>query len=137
MGYEAPILPPPATYQGDFFKGSRKHCNSHVAKSPIFDFFCYPDIADGLVGVGLITQSEDSPGMIVLDKGHNDMSKFLNRILGLKVDLQNLLFRYFSDTLAAIISNAKRIGTYDQACPNHSLISMEVVHLSLSCPGHP
>ena len=37
------------------------------------------DIADGLVGVGLITQSEDNPGFLTLDKGYNDMSKFLNR----------------------------------------------------------
>ena len=62
------------------------------------------------MGVGLITQSEDNPGQIVLDKNHNDMSKFLNRILGLKVDLQNALFKYFSDTLAAIITQAKRSG---------------------------
>ena len=37
------------------------------------------DIADGLVGVGLITQNEDMPGMLTMDKGYNDMSKFLNR----------------------------------------------------------
>ena len=74
------------------------------------------DIADGLVGVGLITQSEDMPGMLQLDKGHNDMSKFLNRILGMKVERQNLLFRYFADTLNAIINQAKRSGKYDQVC---------------------
>ena len=37
------------------------------------------DIADGLVGVGLITSSEDCPGVLTLDKGYNEMSKFLNR----------------------------------------------------------
>jgi hypothetical protein len=42
-------------------------------------FFSLSDIADGLVGVGLITQSEDNPGFLTLDKGYNDMSKFLNR----------------------------------------------------------
>ena len=63
MGYEIPIVKPPADYPGDFFK----------------------DIADGLVGVGLITQSEEHHGVLTLDKGYNDMSKFLNRILGLKV----------------------------------------------------
>ena len=62
------------------------------------------------MGVGLITQSEDMPGMLTLDKGYNDMSKFLNRILGLPVNLQNMLFQYFSDTLAAIITAAKRSG---------------------------
>jgi len=92
MGYEQPIVKPPSDYQGDFFK----------------------DIADGLVGVGLITSSEDCPGVLTLDKGYNEMSKFLNRILGMHVEKQNLLFKYFSDTLAAIISQAKRSGRYDQ-----------------------
>jgi len=46
--------------------------------------------------------------------GYNEMSKFLNRILGMHVEKQNLLFKYFSDTLAAIISQAKRSGRYDQ-----------------------
>jgi len=92
MGYEQPVVKPPADYPGDFFK----------------------DIADGLVGVGLITSSEDCPGVLTLDKGYNEMSKFLNRILGMHVEKQNLLFKYFSDTLAAIISQAKRSGRYDQ-----------------------
>ena len=70
------------------------------------------DIADGLVGVGLITSSEDCPGVLTLDKGYNEMSKFLNRILGMHVEKQNLLFKYFSDTLAAIISQAKRSGRF-------------------------
>ena len=63
------------------------------------------DIADGLVGVGLITQNEDMPGMLTMDKGYNDMSKFLNRILGMPVNLQNLLFKYFTDTLNSIIDS--------------------------------
>ena len=54
------------------------------------------------------------PGMLQLDKGHNDMSKFLNRILGMKVEKQNLLFKYFADTLNATINQAKRAGKYDQ-----------------------
>ena len=80
----------------------------------IYHFVYLLDIADGLVGVGLITQSEDMPGMLQLDKGHNDMSKFLNRILGMKVERQNALFKYFADTLNAIINQAKRSGKYDQ-----------------------
>ena len=75
---------------------------------------CISDIADGLVGVGLITSSEDCPGVLTLDKGYNEMSKFLNRILGMHVQKQNLLFKYFSDTLNAIIQGAKRSGRYDQ-----------------------
>merc|ERR1719397_244694 len=108
MGYEQPIVKPPADYKGDFFK----------------------DIADGLVGVGLITSSEDCPGVLTLDKGYNEMSKFLNRILGMHVEKQNLLFKYFSDTLAAIISQAKRSGRYDQGILDVGMTQEDHVELA-------
>ena len=44
---------------------------------------------------------------------YNSISKFLNRILGMEVALQNALFKYFSTTLAAIILEAKRSGRWD------------------------
>lgn len=91
MGYESPLVPPPSDYKGDFFK----------------------DVADALVGVGLIVNSEQMPGVLSLDKDYNNMSKFLNRILGMPVDLQNRLFKYFTDTLAAIVGQAKRLGRFD------------------------
>jgi hypothetical protein len=37
------------------------------------------DVADALVGVGLICNSENMPGVLMLDKDYNNMSKFLNR----------------------------------------------------------
>ncbi|KAI5695682.1 hypothetical protein M8J75_001855 [Diaphorina citri] len=91
MGYESPIVPPPSDYKGDFFK----------------------DVAGALVGVGIITNNEVSPGMLILDKDYNNMSKFLNRILGMPVELQNRLFKYFTDTLAAIVIQAKKAGRFD------------------------
>ncbi|XP_055535326.1 protein strawberry notch isoform X2 [Wyeomyia smithii] len=91
MGYEQPLVPPPSDYIGDFFK----------------------DIAGALVGVGLIVNSEQMPGVLSLDKDYNNISKFLNRILGMPVELQNRLFKYFTDTLAAIIEQAKKRGRFD------------------------
>lgn len=91
MGYEGPLVPPPQDYKGDFFK----------------------DVADALVGVGLIVNSENMPGVLSLDKDYSNMSKFLNRILGMPVELQNRLFRYFTDTLAAVVTQAKRTGRFD------------------------
>ncbi len=114
MGYETPQVAPPADYQGQFFK----------------------DIADGLVGVGLIVQSEDCPGVLTLEKGYNDMSKFLNRILGLKVELQNVLFKYFSDTLAYIVSQAKREGRYDQGILDVGLTEEDHVELVKTLAFH-
>ncbi|KAL7728457.1 hypothetical protein ACLKA6_005214 [Drosophila palustris] len=91
MGYETPLVPPPTDYSGEFFK----------------------DIAGALVGVGIIVNSESHPGVLSLDKDYNNISKFLNRILGCPVDLQNRLFKYFTDTMAAIINQAKRSGRFD------------------------
>ena len=91
MGYESPMVPPPADYKGNFFT----------------------DVAGALVGVGLIVNSEVNPGVLSLDKDYNSISKFLNRILGMPVELQNRLFKYFTDTLAAIITKEKRMGRFD------------------------
>lgn len=49
--------------------------------------------------------------MICLDS--YNMTRFLNRILGLPVGLQNKLFNYFTDTLGALIQQAKRMGKWD------------------------
>uniref|UniRef100_A0A8C2ASR1 Protein strawberry notch homolog 1 n=1 Tax=Cyprinus carpio TaxID=7962 RepID=A0A8C2ASR1_CYPCA len=69
-------------------------------------------IRNGLIGVGLINV-EDRSGVLSLDKDYNNIGKFLNRILGMEVHQQNALFQYFSDTLSAVIQNAKKSGRYD------------------------
>ena len=68
--------------------------------------------------------------MLTLDKGYNEMSKFLNRILGMHVEKQNLLFKYFSDTLAAIIQQAKRSGRYDQGILDVGMTQEDHVELA-------
>ncbi|XP_067135258.1 protein strawberry notch homolog 1-like isoform X1 [Centruroides vittatus] len=90
MDSEVPLVPPPTDYEGDFFA----------------------DIRNCLVGVGLITEDERT-GFQGLDKDYNNMSKFLNRILGMEVHLQNRLFKYFTDTLEAVIQHAKKTGRWD------------------------
>uniref|UniRef100_A0A8C9W136 Protein strawberry notch homolog 1 n=1 Tax=Scleropages formosus TaxID=113540 RepID=A0A8C9W136_SCLFO len=77
-------------------------------------FFFPPsaEIRHGLIGVGLINV-EDRSGILTLDKDYNNIGKFLNRILGMEVQQQNALFQYFSDTLTAVIQNAKKNGRYD------------------------
>uniref|UniRef100_A0A668AGB1 Protein strawberry notch homolog 1 n=1 Tax=Myripristis murdjan TaxID=586833 RepID=A0A668AGB1_9TELE len=87
---DAPLVSPPSDFQGDFFR----------------------EIQSGLVGVGLINV-EDRSGALSLDKDYNNIGKFLNRILGMEVQQQNALFQYFSDTLGAVIQEAKRNGRYD------------------------
>ncbi|KAM3940780.1 protein strawberry notch homolog 1 isoform 1-T1 [Leptodactylus fuscus] len=90
VSLDAPLVSPPPDYPGDFFK----------------------DVRQGLIGVGLINV-EDRSGILTLDKDYNNIGKFLNRILGMEVHQQNALFQYFSDTLNAVIQNAKKNGRYD------------------------
>lgn len=90
VSLDSPLVSPPADFDGDFFK----------------------EIRNGLIGVGLINV-EDRSGVLSLDKDYNNIGKFLNRILGMEVQQQNALFQYFSDTLSAVIQNAKKSGRYD------------------------
>uniref|UniRef100_A0A8C1QP40 Protein strawberry notch homolog 1 n=1 Tax=Cyprinus carpio TaxID=7962 RepID=A0A8C1QP40_CYPCA len=90
VSLDSPLVSPPADFDGDFFK----------------------EIRNGLIGVGLINV-EDRSGVLSLDKDYNNIGKFLNRILGMEVHQQNALFQYFSDTLSAVIQNAKKSGRYD------------------------
>ena len=64
-----------------------------------------------LIGVGILTK--DERGLLTLEKEATSISRFLNRILGLSVKLQNQLFAYFSDTLGQIIQQAQRMGRWD------------------------
>lgn len=61
----------------------------------------------------MIINNETSPGNLTLDKDYNNISKFLNRILGMPVELQNRLFKYFTDVLHHIITQAKKSGRFD------------------------
>lgn len=70
------------------------------------------DVKIALVGVGLINIDERI-GIPSLEKDYNNISKFLNRILGVPVELQNALFGYFTETLTTIILQAKRNGRWD------------------------
>ncbi|XP_069789604.1 protein strawberry notch homolog 1 isoform X2 [Narcine bancroftii] len=90
VNLDSPLVSSPKDYTGEFFK----------------------DVRQGLIGVGLINL-EDRSGLLTLDKDYNNIGKFLNRILGMEVHQQNALFQYFSDTLNAVIQNAKKNGRYD------------------------
>ncbi|CDQ79113.1 unnamed protein product [Oncorhynchus mykiss] len=90
VNLDFPLVNPPSNFEGDFYK----------------------EILHGLIGVGLI-HVDDRSGILSLDKDYNNIGKFLNRILGMAVQEQNALFQYFSDTLAAVIQNAKKNGRYD------------------------
>uniref|UniRef100_A0A8C3NPP6 Protein strawberry notch homolog 2 n=84 Tax=Passeriformes TaxID=9126 RepID=A0A8C3NPP6_GEOPR len=61
------------------------------------------------------------------------ITKFLNRILGLEVDKQNMLFQYFSDTFDYLIEKDKKEGKYDMGILGMEKEGKEV----FLTPGHP
>ena len=84
----------------------------HLLLLPSLTFLPFSsECRTALVGVDLLTK--DSNGLLGVEKEATNISRFLNRILGLPVKLQNQLFSYFSDTLATIIQQAKKMGRWD------------------------
>ena len=69
------------------------------------------DTRAALIGVDLLTR--DDRGLYALEKDSTTLPRFLNRLLGLPVRLQNQLFAYFTDTLTSLVKQAKRSGSWD------------------------
>uniref|UniRef100_A0A7M4FAU3 Protein strawberry notch homolog 2 n=1 Tax=Crocodylus porosus TaxID=8502 RepID=A0A7M4FAU3_CROPO len=62
------------------------------------------------------------------------ITKFLNRILGLEVHKQNMLFQYFSDTFDYLIEKDKKEGRYDMGILGREGRGSKEMFLT---PGHP
>jgi hypothetical protein len=67
-------------------------------------------MSNAFIGIGLMNESEAGRSLC---EDYTTMSKFLNRILGMPVKLQNCLFAYLTNTMEELISNAKKSDTYD------------------------
>ncbi|KAK0418273.1 hypothetical protein QR680_013470 [Steinernema hermaphroditum] len=85
-----PLIEPPADYMpGNFFQDMRHY----------------------MEGVGLLNRVDKD--VYSIEREAANISKFLNRILGLPVHAQNALFQYFLDVLKALVDQARYDGTYD------------------------
>ena len=85
--------------------------HSHLSLKHVLLCSTDTEARSAMIGVDLLTR--DDRGLFALEKDSTTLSRFLNRILGLPVRLQNQLFAYFTDTLAALIKQAKRAGSWD------------------------
>lgn len=66
-----------------------------------------------LEGVGMLYRPSPTSADFDIVRDTVSISKFLNRLLGLPVHAQNLLFQYFNDIILELIRQAKLDGTYD------------------------
>ncbi|XP_019369084.1 PREDICTED: protein strawberry notch homolog 2 isoform X1 [Gavialis gangeticus] len=98
----------------------------------------FHEMKQGLVSVGICCR-EMKYGSISVEKDCS-ITKFLNRILGLEVHKQNMLFQYFSDTFDYLIEKDKKEGRYDMGildlAPGVDEIYEESKEMFLT-PGHP
>lgn len=74
----------------------------------------FEDCRNNMVKVGLVDHDRDLNSYTAIEESKMTIDRFLNRILGMKVSLQNTLFKYFSDTMEAYIKHAKRLGRFDR-----------------------
>jgi len=75
----------------------------------------------------LVSMGVTDASFVVKDKEASDVGRFLNRILGLSVERQNLLFSYFCECLNAAIETAKREGRYSEGVTDVSGSSITMV----------
>jgi hypothetical protein len=77
------------------------------APAPFFLYF-----RARLLALGILKLDESTPGQVYLDtaKRSTPVKTFLNRILGMPIDDQGLLFAYFSKTLDATTDHMKSTG---------------------------
>ncbi|RLV82882.1 hypothetical protein DV515_00016549 [Chloebia gouldiae] len=98
----------------------------------------FHEMKEGLISVGICC-SQMKYGTVSVEKDCS-ITKFLNRILGLEVDKQNMLFQYFSDTFDYLIEKDKKEGKYDMGildlAPGVDEIYEESKEVFLT-PGHP
>lgn len=66
-------------------------------------------------------------GITSADADKGNVKKFLNRLLGLRVQWQNMLFDFFTASLEYTVETAKREGKFDQGVADIRAESMEVV----------
>ncbi|GAB0200793.1 protein strawberry notch 2 [Grus japonensis] len=98
----------------------------------------FHEMKQGLISVGICC-NQMKYGTVSVEKDCS-ITKFLNRILGLEVDKQNMLFQYFSDTFDYLIEKDKKEGKYDMGildlAPGVDEIYEESKEVFLT-PGHP
>uniref|UniRef100_A0A1I8F4S7 Reverse transcriptase domain-containing protein n=1 Tax=Macrostomum lignano TaxID=282301 RepID=A0A1I8F4S7_9PLAT len=102
-----PVRPP-----GPGDGGQVSHCMEEpIAEVPVDLWFDFPQ---ALVSMGMVGKQ---PNGYYLDREYNYIPKFLNRLLGLEVALQNALFQYFCRHSGRGDAEAKREGKLDIGMP--------------------
>ncbi|KAK2165679.1 hypothetical protein NP493_1355g00006 [Ridgeia piscesae] len=85
------------------------------------------ELHDCLASMGVLESATLTDLPKVKDKESSDVGKFLNRILGLSVEHQNLIFNYFTKSLSAQVASAKKEGKYSEGLVDITASSINIV----------
>eukprot|EP00057_Strongylocentrotus_purpuratus_P009593 XP_011664067.1 PREDICTED: protein strawberry notch homolog 1 isoform X3 [Strongylocentrotus purpuratus] len=92
----------------------------------LVEFSSFNDhMRDCLVQMGVASLIDTS--LVIQDKDQSGVGKFLNRILGLTVATQNMIFTYFFGSLQAAIAAARKEGKYNEGLVDIMASSIEMV----------
>ncbi|XP_041357018.1 protein FORGETTER 1-like [Gigantopelta aegis] len=80
-----------------------------------------------LVLMGLVEVDTLRSGAQVKEKDTGNVSMFLNRILGLSVEKQNLIFSYFTECLNVTVEGAKKEGRYNEGMLDITASSVNMI----------
>ncbi|XP_031566399.1 protein FORGETTER 1-like [Actinia tenebrosa] len=69
----------------------------------------------------------DPGSSTVKEKDSGDVARFLNRILGLSVERQNMFFSYFVECMNAVIEGAKREGRFNEGVTDITGSSIKMI----------
>ncbi|KAM9763148.1 strawberry notch homolog 2b isoform 2-T2 [Menidia menidia] len=101
------------------------------------DYIFFRDMKEGMKNVGIFC---NEPRLGISTEKDCSITKFLNRILGLEVHMQNYLFQYFIENFDYLIEKDKKEGKYDMGildlAPGNDEIYEERQEIFLT-PGNP
>lgn len=104
---------------------------SPYARSALTQF--YHRLAQGRLEACSLRDFEDTTGLTLLDEDGSlreqlpPIQTFLNRLLALRIELQNALFAAFEDILAAIVEDAIAAGTFERGLETITAESLEII----------
>lgn len=92
----------------------------------------YGHLHKGLVPCATLQQFQDLTGLKIVDRDGSmledlpPISRFLNRVLALEIEMQNAIFQYFEQLLESRIERAKLAGVYDVGLETITAASLTV-----------
>ena len=135
VGVEVPVIPahvnPDLAFQEEEYQA--QHPGPRGGNRPPLDHPFFTHFTPRIAKLGILEAAFNNIGEQYYKPKVNKVSVFLNRLLGLPIAEQDLLFSYFASTLDAVVRRLKSEGKYDRGIVSLTgneiqVLNREVVH---------